>query len=164
MYARASRRLPWHRVRRHELRSWEKPRNAAIQTALGKAFDEHFFSLRVPGLPRYPTFEAVRMPVAPPTANSPSPLTALSCNHLDGLRPQQLGQALNAAFGVVQEYSDKLFAALAEGFWSAFDLWRSQTLVTNVIGTGPVPGYAPPIVPQGRVAGGVGNMRPGGFV
>jgi hypothetical protein len=142
--------------------AWRKPRNDAIRTALGKAFDDYFGALTVPGLPWYPTFEAVRMPVAPPTPNSPSPLISLSGN-VEGLRPQILGPAISAAFGPVQEFSDKLFAALAEGFWSAFDIWRTQTLVRNVMGSGPVPGYAPPMIPQGRVIGGVGNMIPGGF-
>jgi hypothetical protein len=37
-------------------------------------------------------------------------------------------------------------------------------MVTNVLGTGPVPTFAPPYVPVGPVVGGVGNMTPGGFI
>jgi hypothetical protein len=37
-------------------------------------------------------------------------------------------------------------------------------MVTNVLGTGPVPTFAPPYVPVGPVVGGVANMTPGGFV
>ena len=36
-------------------------------------------------------------------------------------------------------------------------------MVTNVIGTGPVPTFAPPYVPGGPVVGGVGSMPPGGL-
>ena len=36
-------------------------------------------------------------------------------------------------------------------------------MVTNVLGTGPVPTFAPPYVPVGPVVGGVGTMMPGGF-
>jgi hypothetical protein len=37
-------------------------------------------------------------------------------------------------------------------------------MVTNVLGTGPVPTFAPPYVPVGPVVGGIANMPPGGLI
>jgi hypothetical protein len=44
-----------------------------------------------------------------------------------------------------------------------FKVWQASTMVTQVMGTGPVPTFAPPYVPAGPVLGGVGTMPPGGF-
>ncbi len=57
-----------------------------------------------------------------------------------------------------------LYEALAEAFEQAFQFWTATTMVTNVMGTGPVPTFAPPYVPVGPVVGGVGTMTPGGFM
>jgi hypothetical protein len=57
-----------------------------------------------------------------------------------------------------------LYEVLAEAFEQAFQMWKTSTMVTNVMGTGPVPSFAPPYVPVGAVVGGVGTMLPGGFV
>jgi len=58
----------------------------------------------------------------------------------------------------------QLFESVASAFEQCFQIWQASTMVTNVLGTGPVPTFAPPFVPAGPVIGGMGNMLPGGFV
>jgi len=70
---------------------------------------------------------------------------------------------MTARFGVPEKFSDELFVAIASAFERVFNLWQVSTMVTNVLGTGPVPTFAPPYVPVGPVVGGVGTMLPGGF-
>ncbi len=50
---------------------------------------------------------------------------------------------------------------LAEAFVGGFDLWLGVQQVTNVIGQGPVPAYAPPYVPVGPVVMGDNIGTPG---
>jgi hypothetical protein len=57
----------------------------------------------------------------------------------------------------------ELFEAIIDGFQKCFLLWQTSTMVTNVLGTGPVPTFAPPYVPAGPVVGGTAVMTPGGF-
>jgi hypothetical protein len=58
----------------------------------------------------------------------------------------------------------QLFDSVADAFEKCFMTWQTSTQVTNVLGAGPIPTFAPPFVPVGPVVGGVGNMPPGGFV
>jgi hypothetical protein len=58
----------------------------------------------------------------------------------------------------------ELFDCVADAFDKCFKIWQGATQVTNVLGTGPIPTFAPPFVPAGPVLGGVGTMTPGGFV
>lgn len=57
-----------------------------------------------------------------------------------------------------------VYESIAEAFEQAVQTWSVTSMVTNVLGTGPVPTFAPPYVPVGPVVGGVGNMTPGGFI
>jgi hypothetical protein len=43
----------------------------------------------------------------------------------------------------------------------AFMVWLPMQMVMNVLGNGPVPGYAPPFVPVGPVVGGDNLAIPG---
>jgi hypothetical protein len=108
-------------------------------------------SVKAPGLPWYPSFAAVPAPIAPPTPNVPTPLMAMVSDvaAFQGLGPQA-GDSPAAV-------------AVLGALGTAFNIWTAATLVTNVLGTGPVPTFAPPYVPVGPVVGGVGNMTPGGF-
>ena len=44
-----------------------------------------------------------------------------------------------------------LFNALATGINTMFVAWKASTMVTNVLGSGPIPTFAPPAVPVGPV-------------
>ena len=59
--------------------------------------------------------------------------------------------------------NESLCVAIADAFEKSFNLWKVSTMVTNVMGTGPIPTFAPPYVPVGPVVGGFGTMLPGGF-
>jgi hypothetical protein len=43
-------------------------------------------------------------------------------------------------------------------------VWLVSTMVTNVMGQGPIPTFAPPYVPVGPVVGGIGVQLPGGMI
>jgi hypothetical protein len=135
----------------------------AIAQAIGIGWTAYTATIKVPGLPWYPAFAAFPAPVAPPMPNVPMPVVALvqvtvpvSKNVLKGQMIAFLGdpQALHHV---------ELFDGIADAFEKCFLIWQVATMVTNVLGTGPVPTFAPPFVPVGPVVRGVGNMLPGGF-
>ena len=134
----------------------------AIATVVGNSWIAFCATVRAPGLPWYPSFAAVPSPVAPPMPNVPTPFNTLT--HVPGLlapgimKPPIMAQLRNdkAAEGIV----DSVLSAFQQ-FISA---WTATTMVTNVLGTGPVPSFAPPFVPVGPVVGGTANMIPGGLL
>ncbi|HZO57873.1 MAG TPA: hypothetical protein VFB63_34510 [Bryobacteraceae bacterium] len=133
----------------------------AVATVVGNTWFLFTSTVRVPGLPWYPAFAAVPSPVAPPMPNVPTPFAALT--QVPGLisvgvmKPQVMAQL------APDKSAEKVVDAALRAFEQFILLWRTMTLVTNVLGTGPVPSFAPPFVPMGPVVGGVGNMTPGGF-
>ena len=134
-----------------------------IANVIGTAWLSFTATVKVTGMPWYPAFAAVPSPVAPPAPNVPCPFAALtqvpmsiSCNVLKMQMVGQLGDP-NAPF------HQELFESIADAFEKSYNLWKVSTMVTNVLGTGPVPTFAPPYVPVGPVVGGVGTMTPGGF-
>jgi hypothetical protein len=135
-----------------------------VANVLGTAWLSYTATIKVPGMPWYPAFAAMPSPVAPPTPNIPCPVVALTQVTAsimpDVLKMQMVGQLADP----MAPFHDKLFEAICDGFDKCFKIWQTSTMVTNVLGTGPVPTFAPPYVPVGPVVGGVGTMPPGGFV
>lgn len=134
-----------------------------VAQVIGNGWLTFTSTVKVAGMPWYPAFAAVPSPVAPPAPNTPCPFAALvqvpvsiSANVLKMQMVGQLGDP-NAPF------HQELFEAIADAFEKTYNLWKASTMVNNVLGTGPVPTFAPPYVPVGPVVGGVGNMTPGGF-
>jgi len=134
-----------------------------IAQVIGTAWLSFTATVKVTGMPWYPAFAAVPSPVAPPAPNVPCPFAALtqvpmsiSCNVMKMQMVGQLGDP-NAPF------HKELFESICDAFEKSYNLWKVSTMVTNVLGTGPVPTFAPPYVPVGPVVGGVGTMTPGGF-
>lgn len=119
--------------------------------------------VKVPGLPWYPSFSAVPGPVAPPTPNLPCPLLVIAPGgSLLGRIP--LKQAMVNRLPLPRPLgSEAVCEAIAAGIDMAVQLWLSSTIVTNVMGTGPVPNWAPPYVPVGTVTAGLGIQIPGGM-
>ena len=135
-----------------------------IAGVISNAWMMYTASIKVPGLPWYPAFAACPSPVAPPMPNTPAPLMMLTqvdaplqTNALKGMMVAQLADPL-------APFNAQLFEAISDGFNQCFTIWKASTQIMNVIGTGPVPTFAPPYVPVGPVVGGVGTMAPGGFV
>jgi len=110
----------------------------------------------------YPAFAAFPGPVAPPTPNVPMPLIALSSPGEAMLAPAALRSQMVAALGDPEALHHKeLFEAVAQAFNTTFTLFKATTLVQNVLGTGPIPTFAPPFVPVGPVVGGTSIPTPG---
>ena len=135
----------------------------SIAGGLGGAWLQLTNSMSVPGLPWYPAFAAMPSPVAPPMPNVPAPVGALTMATSLVSKALLKNAMVAADLGGSRDHHN-LYEALAEAFEEAFQFWKAATMVTNVMGTGPVPTFAPPYVPVGPVVGGVGTMTPGGFV
>jgi hypothetical protein len=145
---------------------------AGVPAAVAKAFagpvssawSAWASSLRSPGLNWYPAFASYPGPVAPPSPNVPTPLLALGGNP-SALSAASLKASIRKALDT-RANDPQASAAInefADDFAARFAMFLAGAKVTNVIGTGPVPTFAPPYVPVGPVAGGKGTMKPGGF-
>ena len=134
-----------------------------IATVIGTAWLSFTATVKVTGMPWYPAFAAVPSPVAPPAPNVPCPFAALTqvpaSISMAALKGQMIGQLGDPD----APFHKELFESIADAFEKTYNLWKVSTMVTNVLGTGPVPTFAPPYVPVGPVVGGVGTMTPGGF-
>jgi hypothetical protein len=102
--------------------------------------------------------------VAPPMPNVPVPVIALTQVTAPVSKSALKGQMIGQLGDPTALHHQELFDAIADAFEKCFLLWQTSTMVTNVLGTGPIPTFAPPYVPVGPVIGGVGTMVPGGFV
>jgi hypothetical protein len=134
-----------------------------IAQVIGTAWLSFTATVKVTGMPWYPAFAAVPSPVAPPAPNVPCPFAALMqvpvSISASVLKMQMVGQ-----LGDPQApFNQELFEAISDAFEKSYNLWKVSTMVTNVLGTGPVPTFAPPYVPVGPVVAGIGTMTPGGF-
>lgn len=136
-----------------------------IAQVIGQQWTLWQTSVKVTGLPWYPPFAALPSPVAPPTPNTPVPLAAIGSAGASQMAAPQLRQLLIAQHADPAALHHKeLFGAVAQAVGTTFQQWLGTTQVTNVLGAGPVPTFAPPFVPVGPVVGGVANMPPGGLV
>jgi hypothetical protein len=134
---------------------------AAIANAIGNGWLAWQNSIKVPGLPWYPAFAAFPAPVAPPMPNVPTPLISLTSVDAT-LSPGALKGAMTGNLGdPTALHAEDLFDAIAKAFNTVFTTYKATTIVKNVLGTGPVPTFAPPAVPVGPVVGGVGTGFPG---
>jgi hypothetical protein len=132
----------------------------AIATALGTLWQ--IWHMGLMGTLMYPPFAAFPGPMTPPTPNIPIPLVALSSPGESGLSPNTLKSTMDAnlADPSAQHASD-LFDAIAKAFNTVFQIFKVSTIVQNVLGMGPVPTFAPPIVPAGPVIAGWVIPTPG---
>lgn len=136
----------------------------AIAMTISNAWLQYTATIKVPGLPWYPAFAAFPGPIAPPMPNIPTPVAALT-QVTAPVSKQLLKMQMIGNFGdPMALHHVQLFDCIADAFEKCFQVWQVSTQVTNVLGTGPIPTFAPPVVPVGPVVGGVGNMMPGGFV
>jgi hypothetical protein len=125
----------------------------ALALAIGSAFDIFAATLKMPGLPLFPSFAAVPGPVAPPMPSVPVPLAALA-----GVQPTPQKQFIS-----LTPTQRRACEAVVDAFGPTVGIWRTSTMV-SVLGTGPVPTFAPPYVPVGPVVGGIATGIPGQFL
>lgn len=135
----------------------------AIAEGLSACFADWQNQVTVPGLPWYPAFAAFPGPLAPPMPNVPMPLSSCSSSAAARMSAAGLKQAMCDQFG--RQDQDDQFGALATAIGTAvstaFTSWLSMQQVMGVLGTGPVPTFAPPLVPGGPVLGGSTIPAPG---
>jgi peptidoglycan hydrolase-like protein with peptidoglycan-binding domain len=142
----------------------------AIATAAAEGIGTNFAiwqsGVTVPGLPWYPTFAAVPGPVGPPSPNIPTPLVALASSGLGLMSdPNALQAAMAKAASVsLRDRAKASFASIATQVSPKFQAMLVTSMVTGVMGTGPVPTFAPPYVPVGPVVGGRAFSPPGALV
>jgi hypothetical protein len=129
-----------------------------IANAIGTAWLSFTATVKVLGMPWYPAFAAFPGPVAPPTPNIPCPFAALGMTAIS-----VSASTLKSQMAAGRPETDALYDAISDAFEKSFEIWKVSTMVTRVLGTGPIPTFAPPYVPIGPVVGGFGTMLPGGF-
>ena len=61
-------------------------------------------------------------------------------------------------------HAPEIFDAISQGFNMVFQMYKIATLVLPVLGMGPIPTFAPPIVPVGPVVGGTSIPIPGSIM
>lgn len=135
-----------------------------IASVIGTGWLTYTSTIKVTGMPWYPAFVAVPSPVAPPMPNVPCPVQALMQVPVSVSPAVMKGQMIGQLGDPQAMYHQQLFESICDAFDKVFTIWKASTMVTNVLGTGPVPTFAPPYVPVGPVVAGVANMTPGGFV
>lgn len=135
-----------------------------IATVISTSWLTFTATVKVAPMPLYPLFAMMTSPVAPPTPNAPIPFAALaqvpvsiSCM---AMKPQMVAQLADPG----APFHAELFESICDAFEKSYNAWKISTQVTKLLGTGPVPTFAPPIVPAGPVVMGVGTMAPGGLV
>jgi hypothetical protein len=120
-------------------RPGQKKSAAAVAHSLDEAMRTFQAGAEVPGLRWYPTFEAYAGPEAPPTSNQECPLTAIAHPGVFGTMAASTG--------------DPAADAVLEAVRLAAPMWVSNKTVKNVLGSGPVPTWTPPLIPVGPVEG-----------
>ncbi|MEW6721377.1 MAG: hypothetical protein AB1346_13095 [Thermodesulfobacteriota bacterium] len=133
--------------------------------AVADAWKSWADSVRVGGLPWYPSFAAVPGPAAPPTPNTPFPLIGLTQNPAP-LQPQPLAASIKSRIGIAASWpgGNEGIDDFCRWLHMGFILWTTSAKVMNVMGKGPVPAFAPPHVPAGPVVGGDIVSTPGHIV
>lgn len=140
------------------------PMEAKYSMAIANAFSTAWqtWQMGLSGVLMYPPFAAFPGPMAPPTPNVPVPLVTLASPGEAMLAPATLKGAMVGMLGDPQAaHAEKLFDALAKAFGTVFPIFKSSTLVNNVLGMGPIPTFAPPFVPVGPVLAGTVIPKPG---
>lgn len=177
--------------------------HTVISTALSNAWTQFQQSVKIPGLPLFPSFAAFPGPMAPPMQNIPIPFAQLTqipvvlqastiaknAVNLLAHKEEQYKEMIEkkikdcksqvmSRMPAIPEFHSKfldtprlqtapfageLFESVFDGFEKVYNQWKVSTMMTKLMGTGPVPTFAPPVVPAGPVVGGFANMIPGGF-
>jgi hypothetical protein len=140
----------------------------AVATGVSGCFKKWQDKVMVPGLPWYPAFAAFPGPMAPPMPNVPMPLIACpSAMMSEIVSPDSLAKAMDDALDGDLKKKDKtkqyeaLHFAIGTVLALAFLMWLPQQQVMLVLGKGPIPTFAPPVVPVGPVMGGDIISTPG---
>jgi len=134
----------------------------AIATVISNGWMQFTATVKVPMLPWYPAFAMFAGPVAPPMENTRVPFALLTQVPVS-ISAQVMKQQMVGMLGDPQApFHAELFECICDAFEKCYNIWKTTTMVTKVIGMGAVPSFNP-FTPAGPVVAGVGNMAPGGF-
>jgi hypothetical protein len=134
--------------------SWDAY-SRAIAASVHNQFRQMCSLATFPGLPLYPAFAAFPMPMAPPTPNAPTPMMTFVLPGLAQVDNSLVREAIICKYPTPKPAcGDAVARAVAEAFSKAVQQWLGSQMIVNLLGTGPVPGYAPPYVPAGPVVNG----------
>lgn len=125
--------------------------------AFKSSWDLWAANVTIPALPWYPSFAAWPGPVAPPTPNTASPLSALVSPRITAMTPPALTESLQAKLGIAASQQDAKTAILsfAGDLGARFSQCMAGCMVVNVMGSGPVPTFSQGL--QGVIPGQVIN-------
>ncbi len=137
-----------------------------IANEIGMGWDQFVLTCKAaPPLPLWPMFTVFPSPAAVNIPSVPMPFASLLQVPVT-ISASILKMKMVASLADPQAWFAKdLFGAIATAFENCYNLWKTTTMITNVLGNGPVPSML--IVPTpipGPVLGGVGVMAPGGLV
>ena len=141
-----------------------KTMRKAVAKGVGDNFDKWRKKVTIPGLPWYPAFAAWPGPMAPPMPNVPMPLISCVSSKLSKITiASQLKSSIygNLPSNMKNSRNEAFVQAIADFLAMHFFIWVSSQMVTNVLGKGPVPSFAPPLVPVGPVIMGDNIAAPG---
>lgn len=134
-----------------------------IANVIGTAWLTFTATIKIPGLPLYPQFTMFPGPLAPPMPNVPAPFAQLIQVPVSISTMIMKAQMIAQLADPTAPFMAQLFESICNAFEQCYDLWKMTTIVNNILGTGPIPTFAPPFVPAGPVVAGMGTMTPGGF-
>ena len=101
--------------------------------------------MTIPSLPWYPSFNTVTAAFAPETENVPTPFSQLVSTKASVVLPQNLLDRLTQKIGSAASGTEARGALMtfATDFSGRLTLSLSSMVVQKVMGSGPVPAYAP---------------------
>lgn len=136
----------------------------ALADVINLSWTAYTATIKLPGLPLFPAFAAFPGPLAPPMPSVPVPFMSLVsvpvAVKMMTMKPQAIGMFADP----MAPYHKELFESVLDAFEKCHTIWSASTMVTNIMGTGAIPTFAPPFVPVGPVVMGTGTMVPGGLV
>jgi hypothetical protein len=133
-----------------------------IATVISNAWLQFTTTVKVPGLPWFPAFVMITSPVAPPTPNLPCTFAQLVQVPVSISAEVMKGQMIAQLGDPQAPFAPQIFESICFAFEQCYNTWKMSTMV-QAKGTGPVPTFAPPVVPGGPVVAGVAVVTPGGF-
>ncbi|MEQ9398602.1 MAG: hypothetical protein RJQ04_05490 [Longimicrobiales bacterium] len=127
----------------------------AWQASFEEAFLAWADNVTIPGLPWYPAFVAWPGPHTDTLPNVPMPLGALISSGSGAMTPPGLLQRLSESIpGAQSPGAPVALSTFATEVGASFGVFLATAQVMNVMGSGPVPVFAPPPVPAGPVVSG----------
>lgn len=146
----------------------EKAYQKAVITGFSKPWMDWAKGVTLPGLPLWPAFCAFPGPMAPPMPALPMPLIAYISPKMTAVTlANDMKKAMIDALdkGVKDEdepkHYEKLFESIATAVTMATLAWLPMQMVMALMGKGPIPPFAPPIIPVGPVVAGDVLPTPG---